>query len=185
MSVHCYNHGKKAAQSQQIKPSTGGLLQMTQCLRNVCQKRPQHAAAPRRGEALLAFPAKSLLERSLIKVTGGLPCIRTSQSIYTTRATGVGGRHKGGLWEVNRAVSYRLHGLSGIINYNFAGRTWTCQRGSCRFKHKPYLFLHPDISQQSADLPVLKAGEGAEVRHARRAKAAKGQHLLLALELHA
>lgn len=41
-------------------------------------------------------------------------------------------RHKGGLWEVNRAMSYLLLGLSGIINYNFAGGTSACHRGSCR-----------------------------------------------------
>lgn len=135
-SARCYNHGKKAAQSQQIKPSMGGLLQkMTQCLRNACQKRPHHAAAPRRGEAkpaLLPFPAKSLLWHLLIKVTGGLPCICASQSIYTTCAAGVIGRYKGGLWGVNRAMSYLLLSLSGIINYNFTGRTSACHRGSCR-----------------------------------------------------
>lgn len=54
----------------------------------------------------------------------------------------------------------------------------------CRFKHKPYLFLRPNISQHSVDLSVLKVGEGVEVRGGRRAEAAKGQRSLLALELH-
>lgn len=80
--------------------------------------------------ALLPFPAKSLLQHLVIKVTGGLPCICTVQSIYTVPAESVIGRHRHGLWRVNRAMSYLLLSISGIINCNFTSRTSACMWGA-------------------------------------------------------